>query len=63
MQARFQHTRWPSLDQFRYGIGILERNFFTVRRLFFLYLGVPLLFLTWITTLVVAPMIFPYSTP
>jgi len=29
----------------------------------FVKVGVPLLFLTWLTTLVVAPMVFPYSTP
>jgi len=40
MQARFQHTRWPLSEQFRQSSGIQERIFFTVCRLFFLYLKV-----------------------
>jgi hypothetical protein len=39
MQARFQHTRRPLSDQFRQSSGILERNFFTICRLFYLYFG------------------------
>jgi KDO2-lipid IV(A) lauroyltransferase len=37
MQARFQHIRRPLSAQFRQSSGILERNFFTICRLFYLY--------------------------
>ena len=37
MQSGFRHTRWPSLDQFRNSIGILEGKILTTPCLFFLY--------------------------